>query len=132
MGFALQIGGSLLAILALAWLAHGLGLGGDARIASEEDARVLADEAAHGFAAREVAIDRDGRAALCRDPEGRMLVLRRHGSHWAARLLGRDARVQVNHGRLTVATGDRRFGDVTVDLGGQAADWAARLGGKAR
>ena len=39
---ALQFGGSLLAILALAWLAHRLGLGGDTRIRDEAHLRELA------------------------------------------------------------------------------------------
>lgn len=126
-GLAFQLIGSLIAILALAWLAHRLGLGGDARIRSEEEARALAEEAVHGFDAREVAIDKAGMGALCRDAAGRVLLLRRHGSHWAARLLDGHAQARLDRSFLTLATADRRFGSVTFDLGDQAPAWAASL-----
>ncbi len=127
MGLAMQLSGSLLAILALAWLAHRLRLGGDARIRSEEEARALADEALHGFAPVEVAIDKAGMGALCRDAAGRVLLLRRHGSHWASRLLDSHSDARLDRGFLTLATADRRFGSVTLDLGDQAPVWAASL-----
>ena len=127
MGFAIQLAGSLIAILALAWFAHRLGLGGDARIQSPEEARELAEEAVHGFEAEEVAIDRAGMGALCRDADGRVLLLRRHGSHWAARLLDSHAHARLDRSFLTLATADRRFGSVTFDLGEEAPVWAASL-----
>lgn len=127
MGLAIQLVGSLIAILVLAWLAHRLGLGGDARIRSEDEARALADEAVHGFEPVEVAIDKAGMGALCRDGEGRVLLLRRHGSHWASRLLDTHANTRLDRGFLTLATADRRFGSVTFDLGDKAAIWAASL-----
>ena len=70
--------------------------------------------------------------ALCRDGEGRVLVLRRHGSHWASRLIGPQAhtqldKAQLDRGIITFATGDARFGDVTLDLGDDAPAWATRL-----
>lgn len=127
MSFAIQLAVSLVAILALAWLAHRLKLGGDARIRSEEDARILADEAIQGFDAVEVAIDRAGMGALCRDAQGRVLLLRRHGSHWCSRLIDTHAHTRLDRGFLTLATADRRFGSVTLDLGDKAAAWAASL-----
>lgn len=127
MATLLQFGGSLLAILVLAWLAHRLRLGGDARIGSDDDARRLADEAVCGFDAREIAIDRDGLGALLRDGEGRVLLLRRHGAHFAARLLDTQTSARVDDRGLTLATPDRRFGNVTLDLGGQAREWATRI-----
>lgn len=128
MGFAIQLVGSLIAILALAWVAHRLKLGGDERIRSEDDVRALTDEALHGFAPTEIAIDEGGMGALCRDAEGRVLVLRRHGSHWASRLVDSDARARADGGLLTLATADRRFGTVTLALGEKAPLWAASLG----
>lgn len=127
MGFAIQLAGSLIAILALAWLAHRLGLGGDARIRSEEEARELAGEAIHGFEPVEIAIDKAGMGALCRDAAGRVLLLRRHGSHFASRLLDSHAHTRLDRGFLTLATADRCFGSVTFDLGDKAAMWAASL-----
>jgi hypothetical protein len=127
MGFAAQIAGSLIAILALAWIAHRLGLGGDARVRSEDEVRALADEAIHGFEPVDIVLDRAGMGALCRDGVGRVLLLRRHGSHWASRLLDSHAHTRLDQGFLTLATADRRFGSVTFDLGDKAPIWAASL-----
>lgn len=123
----LQFGGSLLAILALAWLARRLDLGGDARIQGEEHARVLAEEAICGFEPVEIAIDRAGMGALLRDPRGRVLLLRRHGSHFASRLLDSYVHARLDRNFLTLATADQRFGSVTFDLGNKAPEWAASL-----
>ncbi|QYU70195.1 hypothetical protein J4558_08785 [Leptolyngbya sp. 15MV] len=129
MATLLQFGGSLVAILVLAWLAHRLGLGEGSRIASDDEARALADEALCGFDARDVAIDREGAGALLRDAQGRVLLLRRHGARHAARLLDASTSVHIDGPRLTLATADRRFGSVTLDLGEEADLWAARLRG---
>lgn len=127
MGLAIQLAGSLVAILLLAWIARVFKLGGDVRIRSEDEARVLAEEAIDGFEPTEIAIDRAGMGALCRDARGRVLLLRRHGSHWASRLLDSHAHARLDRGFLTLATADRRFGSVTFDLGDRAPVWAASL-----
>lgn len=127
MGLAIQLAGSLIAILVLAWIAHRLKLGGDARIRSEDEARALADEALHGFEPVDIAIDKAGMGALCRDAQGRVMLLRRHGSHWASRLLDSHAHARLDRTFLTLATADKRFGSVTFDLGEKAAIWAASL-----
>ena len=124
---ALQFGGSLLAILALAWLAHRLGLGGDARIRDEAHLRELAEEALCGFEPVAVAIDRAGFAALARDGAGRIMLLRRHGAHFASRLLDSHANARLDRNLLVVGTADKRFGEVTLDLGNDAQAWAASL-----
>ncbi len=126
-GQLLQFGGSLLAILALAWLAHRLGLGGDSRIRDEAHLRELAEEALCGFAPVELAIDRAGLGALARDAEGRVMLLRRHGAHFASRLLDSHLHVRLDRNLLEVGTGEPRFGRITLDLGEQAPAWAASL-----
>jgi hypothetical protein len=123
----LQLGGSLLAILALAAVAWKLKLGGDTRIRDEAHARELADEAIPGFEAEAIAIDRAGYAALLRDHAGRVLLLRRHGAHFAGRLLTGHAQSRLDRTFLTIATDEKRFGGVTLDLGDQAQYWAASL-----
>ena len=55
------------------------------------------------------------------------MLLRRHGAHFAGRLLDSHVHSRLDRNFLTVATGDRRFGSVTLDLGGQAQYWAASL-----
>jgi len=123
----LQFGGSLLAILGLAWLAHRLGLGGDTRIRDEAHLRELAEEALCGFEPVDLAIDRSGMGALARDAEGRVMLLRRHGTHFASRLLDNHLHVRLDRNLLEVGTGEKRFGRITLDLGDQAPAWAASL-----
>lgn len=124
---ALQVLGSLVAILVLAWLARRMNLGGDPRIASPEQARVLAEDAVCGFDAQAVVVDRAGIGALVRDAANRVLLIRQHGSHFAARELTSHAGVRLDGRFLTITTDDRRFGTITLDLGEQAQVWAASL-----
>ena len=126
-GQALQFVGSLAAILLLAWLARRLGLGGDPRLRDPEEAKRLAGEALCGFDAQDVVLDRAGIGALLRDSAGRMLLLRRHGVHWVARLLDSHAGVRLDRSFMTIATGDKSFGAITLDLGDQAQAWAGSL-----
>lgn len=123
----LKLAGSIAAILFIAWFARFLRLGGDVRIRSEEQAREIANETCFGFDPVEIAIDKAGIAALLRDAEGRHLLVRRHGVQWAGRLLDRhnDSRLEQNF--LTVGTGEKTFGSVTLNLGSQASHWAAGL-----
>jgi hypothetical protein len=123
----IQMGASLFAILALAWIALQLGLGGDSRIRDEAHLRELAEEALYGFEPMEIAIDRAGVAALARDADGRVMLLRRHGAHFASRLLDGHTHVRLDRQFLVVGTSDRRFGEITLDLGDSAATWAASL-----
>lgn len=126
-GQLLQFAGSLVAILVLAWLAHRLGLGGDTRIRDEAHARALADDALCGFEPVDIAIDKSGIGALLRDAQGRVMLLRRHGSHFASRLLDNHLHVRLDRNLLGVGTGEKRFGTVTLDLGDKAPAWAASL-----
>ena len=126
-GQALQFAGSLAAILLLAWLAGRLGLGGDPRLRDPEEARRLASEALCGFEAHELVLDRAGIGALLRDSAGRVMLLRRHGVHWVARLLDSHAGVRLDRSFMTIATSDKTFGAITLDLGDQAQIWASSL-----
>lgn len=127
MAMALQLAGSLLAILILARLARGMALGGDPRIHGEDHARELADEAICGFDAQAVAVDRAGYGALVRDRHNRVLLIRRHGSHFATRQIASHTGVRLDGRFLSLTTDDRHFGTVTLDLGDQAQVWAASL-----
>ena len=123
----LKLGGSIAAILFIAWFARFLRLGGDVRIRSEEQAREIANETSCGFDPVEIAIDKAGIAALLRDAEGRHLLVRRHGVQWAGRLLDRHNDSRLDKNFLTVGTGEKTFGSVTLNLGSQASHWAAGL-----
>jgi hypothetical protein len=124
---AIQLLGSLAAVLLLAALAWKLGLGGDVRIRTEDEARRLAREAIWGFEAAEVGLDRAGIGALLRDYTGRVMLLRRHGVHFVARLLDSHEGIRLDRNFLVIATGERAFGTVTLDLREEAQAWAATL-----
>lgn len=123
----LKLAGSIAAILFIAWLARFWKLGGDVRIRSEEQAREIAQETLCGFDPVEIAIDKAGMAALMRDANGRHLVVRRHGVQWVGRLLDHLNEARLDQNFLTIGTGEKSFGSVTLNLGAQAAHWAAGL-----
>ena len=122
-----QLAVSIAAVLLLALLAHQLGLGGDVRLRSEAQARDEAKAQLGGFDAVEVAIDRAGIGALLRDGQGRVLLLRRHGAQFAARLLDSHSDTRLHQNFLTIGTSDPSFGKITIDLGDRAQVWAASL-----
>ena len=72
-------------------------------------------------------LDRAGIGALLRDSSGRIMLLRRHGVHWVARLLDSHAGIRLDRNFMTIATSDRAFGAITLDLGDQAQVWASSL-----
>jgi hypothetical protein len=124
---AIQFAASLAAILALAGVAHWLKLGGDVRILDEDHARALADQFMCGFAPVDIIIDRARIGALLRDAQGRHLVIRRHGAMFAGRLLDGHSDARLDRNFLTIGTGERMFGTITLDLGEDAQSWAAGL-----
>ena len=133
-GLAIQLGLSLLAVLAVAWLAARMNLGGDVRLRDESEALALADAAVCGFSPVEIALDRAGIGALLRDGDDRVMLLKRHGAHFVARLLTSYEGMRLDRNFLTISTGERTFGTVTLDLGTKAQAWAGslrRLGGTA-
>ncbi len=120
-GELLQFAGSLAAVLLLIVFAWKLGLGGEARIVDEAEARELADNALCGFEAEAVALDRGGRGALLRDSAGRVMLLAPHGNRFAGRLLDKGARARRDDDRITITTGERAVAPVTLDVADSAA-----------
>ena len=122
----LQFGGSLVAILLLAGLAYWWGLGGKPRIRDEYHARLLAGEVVYGFDPVDCSLDENGAAAVMQDHAGRIMVLKRHGSHFAGRILTGLSSAGAANGQLTINSGERRFGRVTLAVpDGQG--WAKRI-----
>lgn len=124
---ALELAVALAAIIFLVVLAMAIRLGGDPRIRSEDEARRLAETSLAGFHPVEVGLDRAGIGALLRDGQGRIMLIRRHGVHFVARLLDGHAGSRLNQNFLIVASGERRFGSITLDLGAQAQVWVSHL-----
>ena len=108
----LQLGASLAAILLLAGVARLLKLG-ESRIADAATARRMAEEALVGFDARAAIVSTDGNAALVLGDHA-VAVLKRHGAKVAARrlLLPISGRRSVEG--VTILTGERMFGTVTL------------------
>ena len=122
-----KLGGSIAAILFIAWLVKRMGLGGDIRIRDEDHARRLADEAICGFEPTAIILDRAGMGALMKDALGRHLLIRRHGAQFAGRLLDGHSDSRLDQNFLTIGTGEKAFGTVTLNLGSDAQYWAAGL-----
>jgi hypothetical protein len=123
----IKLAGSIAAILFLFWLAQRMGLGGDVRISDEAHARALAEEAYCGFEPVEIVLDKARVAALLKDAHGRHMLIRRHGVQFAARLLDSASEARLDQNFLTIGTGEKSFGSVTLNLGGDAQIWAAGL-----
>ena len=118
MALLTQTAASLVAILALAGLAWWLKLGGAPRLDSEEAVRRAAGEVEDGF--NPVAIALNVEAALARDAQGRIMVIKRHGNRFAGRVLGPGARTEIlpdpGIAMLVVDSGEVRFGKVFLSL----------------
>jgi len=124
---ALQAAGSLAAVLLVFLLVRSLALGNDVRIADEAEARALAEEAQCGFDPVDVAMDRARIGALLRNRAGEVMLIRRHGARFAARVISSHAGARLDRGFLTLSTDDPHFGSITLDLGDKAQVWAASL-----
>ena len=123
----IQLGLSLVAVFSVAWLVGKIGLGSDPRIADAAHAIRLAEEAEAGFNGADVARDRAGFAALVRNGEGRLLLVRAHGNHFAARPVDASVEGRLDKDFLTLTTPEKTFGAVTLQLGKDAGMWASRM-----
>ena len=122
-----QAGASLVIILFVAWLVGKMGLGADPRIENEAHAIRLAEEAEAGFRGVEVARDRAGFAAIVQNAEGRMMLVRAHGNHFAARPVDASVIGRLDKDFLTLTMPEKTFGAVTLQLGKDAGMWASRM-----
>ena len=119
-----MLAGSLAAVLMLAWAAKAMDLGGDVRLTRNDALRIASEE---GFAPNDVIIDRAGIAAIARNNAGQHMLIRRHGVNFVTRMLHQPLDARLDQKLLTLGTGERAFGRITLDLGDQAAIWAAGL-----
>ena len=123
----LSLGGSLAAVLFVTWLVDKLGLG-RGRSLDATTARTVAEETFIGHRFGEVALDRDGRAALVAGAHGEVALVRAHGDKWVARLLQPPVAARVDGEALIVPPSEAMFGATTLVLGADAAArWAPRL-----
>jgi hypothetical protein len=108
----MQLGGSLGAVLVLAWIARLLRLG-ESRITDDETAAHLAEAMLAGFVARDALVSTDGSAALVLG-NGAIAVLKRHGARVAARRMVPPLWRRASPEGVTIETGERMFGPVTL------------------
>lgn len=121
------LGGSLVAVLALAGVAAWLKLGGDPL--DENAAAEAAGDMLPGFVPEAVLIGIDGAAGLVRGRGGRVALVKRHGAQPAVRELARPVGLGMASDGVVVRSDDRMFGDVI--LRGRKLDEAQQfLGGK--
>ena len=113
--------GSIAGVLVLAWIAWMLRLGG-AAIGGEAEARRIAEESLTGFAAAEAVVSSDGAAALVRGVDGTLVLLKVHGANIAWRRLPPPVKAAASDEGVTVATGERMFGDVRLRLSAEDRD----------
>ena len=122
----ITLAGSLAAVFAVAGIVWLMGMGKAPRISSAEQAMILARDAHSGFRPAEALVDREGAAALVAGEDGAVVLVRPHGAQIAARVFAQPPQMDFADGLLTVATGDPRFGDVTLRLDEeQATRWPA-------
>ncbi|OYY63790.1 hypothetical protein [Sphingomonas sp. 28-62-11] len=103
---------SLVGVLGLALIARLLRLG-EGKIASEDDACRIAEEMLSGFEAQRAIVSKDGDAALV-GGNGTVAVLKRHGAKVAARRLLPPLAIRDAPEGVTIDTGERLFGSVTL------------------
>jgi len=108
----LQLGGSLAAILMLAWVARLLRLG-ESRITDPEMAKATAEAMLAGFEARDALLSGDGNAAIVSGNAG-IAVLKRHGAKVAVRRLVPPLALRPAVEGVRVETGESFFGGVTL------------------
>ena len=109
----LEFAGSIAAILVLAAFAWAIGLGGAAAL-DEAAAMAAAEDALSGFDAVSARVAKTGGAALVTGADGSFAVIKRHGAQVAVRRVT-AAQVQEADGGLTIDTGERLFGRVTIN-----------------
>jgi len=113
--------GSLIAILAVSGIVRWLRLG-ETRIVDAEDACRIAGEQLPGFRAATAIVSRDGTAALVEDQAGEVGLVKRHGAHFAARLIRRPIAARQAGDAWLIDSGDARFGTVTITPDRAGAD----------
>ena len=113
--------GSIIGVLVLAWIAWMLGLGG-AKIDGEAEACRFAEESLTGFAAAEAVVSSDGASALVRGADGTLVLLKVHGANIAWRRLPSPVKAASTDDGITIATGERMFGDVRLRLSAEDRD----------
>jgi len=106
---------SFLIILAVTALVRGLRLG-VVRLENKQQACAWAEKNIPFFKADKAILSEDGQAALVCDSDDRVVILKRHGSKFAARLLPRPIEAKQDGPVWNIESGDRQFGRVRMQF----------------
>ena len=121
------LGGSLVAVMALAGIAWLLRLGGTPQIAHGDEAARIAEEMLSGFEARRSFVSADRLTALVLGIDGSVAVIRPNGARFLARRVARPAFRRTEDGALEVESGDRRPVTIRLESPAKAAELAQVL-----
>lgn len=126
----IQTLGSLAAILALAGLAWWMKLGGTPVLDDEQLLHRAAREVDDDFVVADFVMAQDGAAAVARDADGQIMVIRRHGNRFAGRVLTPRAAARADGQFLEVDCAEPGFGPTRLVLASPKpwADAINRLG----
>lgn len=118
-----QIGiivGSLLVIFAVTALVRWMRLG-EVALENRQQAFDWAERNIPFFTASEAIVSEDGQGALVMDDAGRVVLVKRHGSKFAARLIEQPIDAERDGPIWCIGSGDRQFGRVRMqfDMAGQ-------------
>lgn len=122
----LQLFGSLIAIAAIIALVRWLALGESRGFADKHSALQVARDQFGDFEPADIAVDKDGRAALIESSDGRVFLVRPHGAHHAGRVLSKASDAWVSEGAIVIHSGEKRFGDATLSIP-DAEHWVQRI-----
>jgi hypothetical protein len=122
-----QLAASLIAVLALAWLARWMGLGGEVRIRDADHARQIAFDGLYGFDASDVALDLGGYSALVKDRAGHHALINIKGANFVTRRVYPPIEGRLDRALLTIDLQEPDFEPVTLNLGDKAQYWASGL-----
>lgn len=117
----LVLAGSVAGVIGLAVIARMLRLGGVA-ISGEAEARAFAELNHVGFEAEEAFVSADGASALVRGRDGSFVLLKAHGAQMASRRAMAPLRIEATGEGVRIATGERMFGPVPLQLPPEARD----------
>ncbi len=112
----IQFGGSIIAILAIYLLARAMGLGTTPKLTDEAAVQHAANEVKDGFSPVRIAIARGGAAALARDVDGQIMVIKRHGNQFVGRVLTRSAKVCEVVDAIEIDPRETQFGTVRLSI----------------
>ena len=117
----LVLAGSIAGVAGLVLAAWWLRLGGGG-IDGEAGALRAAEDAQVGFVAEAAFVSSDRQAALVRGTDGSLVLLKVHGANLAARKLALPLQLRAEGDAVVVATRERMFGDVRLQLSREQRD----------